>query len=113
MRDEFQGLQSCQQGDVGVSIIVSVTDQAGDPVNLASASNKTIRLGYPDGTSADFAAAFVTDGSDGQLVYATQDGDLSQVGEYDVQAIYVLAGVTKSTEVDTLQVRENIPKPVA
>jgi len=110
--DCYQGFQSCQQGDVGVSLIVAVVDPNGDPIDLHTATSLKIRIGAPDNTSKDAVAGFLTDGSDGQIVYATQAGDLAQAGEYEIQGIITMGGVTKSTAVSTLQVLGNIVNPV-
>jgi len=112
MENCYQGLQACQQGDVGVAIIVSVVDQDGDPVDLHTATSLIIRLGAPDGTAVDKTAIFVSDGSDGQIVYTTVAEDLDQAGEYEIQGIVTMGGATKSTAVSTLQVLENVPAPV-
>jgi len=109
---DYQIFQSCQLGDVGISIIVAVVDPSGNPVDIRTASAKTIRLGYPDGSSKDFTAGFLTDGGDGQLVYIIQAADLDQVGEFEVQGIIVMGGATKSTRTSIFHVLDNIPAPV-
>ncbi|MCX5794971.1 MAG: BppU family phage baseplate upper protein [Elusimicrobia bacterium] len=109
--DELQGLQSCQQGDVGLGIVVAVVDSDEAPIDLRAATSKVIRLTAPDGISQDKDAAFSTDGSDGQLVYVTQAGDLAEAGAYSLQAIVAVGGQALSTKVSTLQVLENLPAP--
>lgn len=107
--DEFQGLQACQQGDVGIAIVIAVADQDGNPVDLTTATSLKIRLGAPNGTFSNKIAEFFTDGSDGQIVYTTVTGDLDQPGEYALQGVVTIGGITKSTAVSNLQVMENIP----
>ena len=109
---DYEGLQGCQVGDVGVAIIIAVVTPDGDPVDVSAAASKKIRLGYPGGVSKDFDAGFDSDGTDGKISYTTQSGDLDEAGEYSLQGIIVLGGTTKYTSVSTLQVRENIPEPV-
>jgi len=113
MSIEYQGLQSCQEGDVGLTIIVMVVDTYGDPIDLRQATTKVIRIGLPGGASKDFVASFVSDGSDGQISYTTVSAsDLDQVGECAVQGIVTLGGATRSTLVTSLIVKENVPAPV-
>lgn len=107
----LQDLQTAQQGDIGVSIIVAVTDPDGFPVNLRTATSLTIRLQMPDQTTKNFTAVFLTDGSDGQIVYVTQTGDLSQAGEYGVQGIVVINAITKYTAVGIIRILSTIPAP--
>jgi len=109
---EYQEFQSCQKGDVGIELIVQIVDPDGDSLNVQSATSMIIRLGGPDGTSEDFTAAFLTDGSDGQIVYTTQSGDLDEVGQYTIQGIITIDGAIKSTTVSVLQVLDNIPAPI-
>jgi hypothetical protein len=109
---DYQQFQSCQVGDEGVSIIVALTDPSGDPISVQAATSKKIRLGKPDGTSVEFDAEFVTDGSDGQISYTTMTDDVDQAGEWQVQGIVVLGGATKSSAVSTFQAHDNIPEPV-
>lgn len=109
---DYQSFQTCQVGDVGVAIIVSIVDTEDAPVDLRAATTKVIRIGYPDGTSEDFTAVFLTDGGDGKLVYTTVAGDISEAGEYQVQGIVTLGGASRSSTVSAFQALDNIPTPV-
>lgn len=105
----FQKFQACQVGDVGVALVVTVVDQAGDPVDLTAAIGMKIRLQRPDATVAEFDATLYTDGSDGKMVYATAAAnDLDQAGEWGIQGTYTLAGAAKSTTISPFLVRGNI-----
>ena len=109
---DYQSFQTCQVGDVGVSLVVEIVDADGTPVDLRSATSRVIRVGYPDGTSEDFDAEFLTDGGDGKLVRTTVEGDVSEAGEYQIQGIVTLGGATRSSTVSAFQALENIPAPV-
>ena len=109
---EYQSFQTCQVGDIGVAIVVQVVSVDETPIDLRAATVKIIRIGYPDGTSEDFAAEFLTDGSDGKLVYTTVDGDIAEAGEHQVQGIVTLNGTIRSSTVSAFQALENIPAPV-
>ena len=108
---DYQSFQTVQVGDVGVSLIVSILDPDDVIVDLQAATTKIIRLGFPDSTSKDFAASFLTDGSDGKLVYKTLDGDITKAGCHQVQGIVTIGGETRSSTVSAFNALENIPTP--
>lgn len=80
-------------------IVAQLLDYAtGEPIQLQTASGLSISILYPDlVTTQTFAAQLYTDGSDGMIVYTTQnDGatiDLSQVGLYKFQGNAVVGGI--------------------
>ena len=67
-----------------------------------------VRLGYPDGTSRDFVARLLTDGTDGKAVYTTGVGDVNQEGIYNVQASLTRAGNVRNTRRGTFQALPNV-----
>lgn len=107
----YERLQSCQVGDSGISVVVAVVDEAGNPVDVRSATEKKIRLNYPDGTSVDVEAAFVTDGGDGLLSYAFEPEDLEFAGQMRAQGFVTLDGVSRPTSVSAFQVLDGLPTP--
>ena len=70
------------------------------PVDISSASVRTIIFMKPDGTVVKKSAVFTTDGSDGKIQYtSTGDpdngtGDLDVVGRWEIQGRAELAGGT-------------------
>lgn len=85
--DNPQDYQRLQTNDVGVNIIVQILDQFGIPVVIPpTTQGMEIKLLNPDKTSADFAARFLTDGTDGQIFFTTEPGALAQGGLYFLQA---------------------------
>lgn len=81
------------------------------PVNLVGATNLSIILGYPDNVTVQvFAAALLTDGTDGKIVYTTvANVDLVQSGVFRIQGAATLAGnLLPPTEVGYLKVLPNI-----
>ena len=99
--------QSCQQTDVGVNLVVQVLDEDGNPFNCRAATSLLIKVFYPDGTTKDFAGQFLTTGVDGQIVYTTAPGDLSQNGLYYIQAKVLIGGGNVSTRLGQFWVGEN------
>lgn len=76
-------------GDIGSIIRVTVTE-AGVALDISSATTKQIKLMRPDGTSVTKTAVFTTDGTDGQLQYATMANDLNLSGLWWAQPYLVM-----------------------
>lgn len=91
-------------GDIGTVIRVTITEN-GSPLNVAGASTKEIVLFKPSGAVVVKAAAFTTNGADGQIQYTTLAGDLDDVGVWYVQARVVLGAGTWTTDRGPVEVR--------
>lgn len=104
----FAPVPFCQIGDIGVQLVVQVTDQDGNPINLGPATDLKIKIGYPDGTTVDKGAIIFTDGYDGKLVYRTITNDLTQTGTHRIQAKVTLGGAPKHSKVGLFEVNENV-----
>lgn len=98
----------CQVGDTGIVLIVVIVDHYDEPINISTATSMKIKLQLPDGTTVDKTATFVTNGSDGQIQYVTQTGDLAEQGLYLVQGEVVLPGVEVSSKRGKLWVDVNV-----
>jgi hypothetical protein len=105
-------------GDVRTPIVLTIRQPPsadgtpGDVVDVSTATTKEFILamhGTAPGAGTTRAAEYVTDGADGQLAYATVDGDLSAPGLLRVQAHVVLAdGTSFRTSVEDFEVREGL-----
>jgi uncharacterized protein YfaS (alpha-2-macroglobulin family) len=99
---------SCQEisvGDVGVALDFTVTDEDGDAIDLSLATLLRYRITKQDGTLLTKTPSFVTDGTDGQLRYSTQTGDIDQAGLWRIQAYVEVSGLKLSTDIHTFRVR--------
>ncbi len=104
--------QFCQVDDEGVALVYQMINQStGLPADISAGTELKIRLGYPDGTSADFDAELYTDGTDGKMVYVTGDGDLAQSGINTLQGLITLSSNPIFGEVKSFEVRSNIAEP--
>lgn len=87
-----------QLGAITQLVVQLLDANSGLPIQLQVATNLTVSLLYPDRiTSRDLPAALYTDGSDGMIVYTTQnDGasniDLTQSGLYKIQGLASISG---------------------
>lgn len=77
------------KGDIGTVFEVTVQEN-GAALNISSATTKQILLRKPSGTVLTKTASFVTDGTNGKISYTTVAGDLSEDGQWKIQAYIVL-----------------------
>jgi hypothetical protein len=75
-------IQNAQKGDVGVALIVEMTNQSDNlPFDISAATALAVLLKKPDGTSVEFVGQLYTNGLDGKIYYVTEsDDDLDQIG---------------------------------
>ena len=74
-----------QEEDVGVRITFSFLRTNGTPVDLSVANDYLIRLQTPKNISKEYPMAdlpFVTDGTDGLVLYTTKVGDIDEPGKW-------------------------------
>lgn len=82
-------MKTLRVGDVGTRLRVTVTVDD-EPLDLTTATAKSITLRRPDGTVVTRAATFETDGSDGVVYITTEAGDLTHAGRWWMQAAVTL-----------------------
>jgi len=92
-----------QVGDAGTQIVVKVRD-GGRRMDLSAATSRRIVLTKPDGNEVLRDADFVTDGTDGALVYVTGAGEVDQPGLWQVQAQLVVGSWSGRTSRASLRV---------
>ena len=77
--------------DKNTRFIITISDSDCVAINISAYTTLNIIFTKPDGTIVTKTALFVTDGTDGQIYYATVAGDLDQSGVWKIQA-YVGSG---------------------
>lgn len=105
--------QKCQANDQGVTVVIQVVDSAGNPVNLRTATLKSILTLRPSGSAMPVAAGLYTNGFDGKMSFSSDDivpygNGLSEVGTWQVQGKITIAGDTVFTTVGAFSVGQNI-----
>ncbi len=73
-------------GEVGTIFRLVLVDELGTVINISDATTKQIKFTAPDDTEATQTAVFTDDGSDGEIEYVTEAGDLDQAGRWKYQA---------------------------
>ena len=75
---------------------------------LANATTKTLFLKKPSGAVIQKPLSFLTDGSDGKLIYYTESGDLDQSGDWELQAKIINPSGTWFTDTVIFTVLPNL-----
>jgi hypothetical protein len=84
-----------QQEDVGVQIVVQFVEADETPIDVSAASSKRIDVQYPSGVLRQLTAAFLTDGSDGQI-YVTTAAPVSTTGNVTIN-LFTITGLSSTT----------------
>lgn len=86
------------------------------PLDISDVDNLWMWFQPPSGAANAFekTAAFSTDGTDGRMRYVWEEGDLSEVGQWNTQGFLEDASGEWHTDIEIFQVGENvvIPTPV-
>ena len=105
-------IEDLHLGDIGTIIRVTVQDKdstcTSQVLNVSSATTRRFTLKKPSGAKLNVTASFTTDGTDGQIEYATVDGDLDEVGEWKIQVYLVMPGGSWRSEVGSFRVNANL-----
>lgn len=93
--------------DVGTAFTLTIKD--GDSaVNISTATTKKIIIKKPSGTKLTYNTAFVSDGSDGKMVYSAAAGDLDEAGTYKLQSYVIISDGTFYTDITSFKVYRNL-----
>lgn len=100
---------SVQQSDVGVVIQVQFVNELGEAIDISSCVLKRIYCTKESGTTFTWIPSFLTNGTDGKIVYTTMPGDLDEIGEYQIQGMYANTnGDTFRSGIGRLAVRPSL-----
>ncbi len=95
--------------DVGTAFECTIVDEDGNIMDVSGASTKEIWFGKPDLSVATFAAAFVTDGTDGKIQYVTAaEADLDQAGTWKIQGFVKFGSYELHSDIHKVKVFANL-----
>lgn len=94
------------KNDIGTVFEFTVKD--GSVVVDLSAATININFQKPDGSVITRSGGLVTDGTDGKMKYTTVSDDLSDAGDWSVQAEITIGGGTWNTDIQNFRVFENL-----
>lgn len=100
--------RTIHKGDKGVVLVVTFYDEDGDALDVSSATTIEMHFKKPDGETAVVTAAYVSDGSDGQLEYTTLAATLDQAGTWQYQGYIVTAALDIVSVRDEIVVQDRI-----
>ena len=105
-------VEKAQVNDIGTIFRATIydTSSTGTTVvaDISSATTKKFIFKKPSGDTFERVAVLTDDGSDGQIEYATVDGDLSGPGTWHLQAYVATPDGNWSTSVGYFKVNENL-----
>jgi len=102
-------IEQIHYGDIGTPLRVTLKSSQTDvAIDISDATTLQIILQKPDGTILTKDASFVTDGTDGQLQYVIQNGDLNMVGDWQLQVYYVNSSGSWKSNMAKFRVWENL-----
>jgi len=83
-----------QENNIGTRFVFTIHDQTGAVKDVSSATTQTVRFkSSPSVAAFDRASVFLTDGTDGKILYVTVAGDLTPAGPcWQRQAFVILPG---------------------
>ena len=91
--------------DIGTTFRVTVKDQAGTVVNIASATTRQLIMKAPSGALKTFTASLTGDGTDGIMEFVTTDADqVGEAGDWQWQARVVIGSGDWKSEVKRFNV---------
>ena len=95
-------------GNKNVDFVITIAENC-LPIDISGATLKRIDFTKPSGAVISKVASFVTDGTDGQIHYATESGDLDESGIWKIQAVIELgSGSSYSSLIKTFRVYCNL-----
>ena len=94
-------------GDIGTNFRITLKDDLAI-VDASGATTQELIFKPPRLPSFARTTSYVIDGTDGQIEYATVDGDLSVKGVWKLQAHIVLAAGEWRSDVYEFPVHENL-----
>jgi hypothetical protein len=97
-----------QAGAIGVTLVLVMQDQSGNPKDISAATVLQIILRHKTNPPIVNNAAFVTDGKDGQIQYVTRAGDLDHAGQYLMQAHIEMPEVSFNSSASSFLVFPNL-----
>lgn len=100
--------EEIHKGDIGTIIELTIKDGS-QIVDISGATTKDIFLKKPvSSTVLTKSGAFSTDGTDGKLRYSTINGDLDEVGVWEVQAHLINPAGEWRSDIKEMSVFDNL-----
>ena len=110
LNDPTQTSPEIHIGDVGTQMISTIYNQDGSALDVSPATSITFRIESPSNVSLDKTGSLYTDGTDGKVLYTTED-IFDESGQWNYQVILVFPSGTWSTNIVPFTVYSNLVAP--
>lgn len=100
-------MTTIQHNDIGTVIVIVMTDEDDVAIDISSATTKQVWIERSDQSVVKQTAAFVSDGSDGQLTYTVVADDLTPAGRAKVQGYVVMPSGTWHSKPSHVHINRN------
>ncbi len=104
----YDYIEEVHVGDVGVQIIAIFHNPVNSIMDVSSFTTLQLIFTKPDTTQVTQTATFVNSGTDGQIQYVTQTGDLSLAGLWQIQGFIQKIGAQLHSNVGKFTVYPNL-----
>lgn len=95
-------------GDVGTRITITILKADGTALDVSGATALGLTFKKPGGGRLPVTATTTTDGTDGQVEYATKAGDVDEAGQWAVQAVVEFAAGLWHSDIGRFPVYGNL-----
>ncbi len=81
-------LNGLHVGKYGIVVTLTLNDiDTGEAADISGYTTLIVNLKPPDGVVKEKTATFVTDGTDGQIKFTIESGDIDKAGRWRLQTI--------------------------
>ena len=96
-------------GDVGTRFLFTIQDcDSTESVDVSNASLVEIIFKKPNGDTRGVTGAYLTDGTDGKVIYDTLTGDIDEIGYWKVQGRVAFPNGQFYSDIHKFQVFANL-----
>jgi ABC-type Mn2+/Zn2+ transport system ATPase subunit len=95
-------------GDFGITFKFTVLDQDDSILDISTASGMLLNFEKPDTSQIYKDGSWLTDGTDGQIVYVTESGLFDQSGYWKVNAVVSSETYRHTTNIVRFKVEEDL-----
>lgn len=89
-------METINLNDEGTQIIGRIKDHTGAIYPISTATVKNFIFRKPNGSTITRECSFLTNGTDGIMIYTTLSGDIDQIGRWEIKA-YIETPTSKKT----------------
>jgi hypothetical protein len=97
-----------QKSNIGTVFQLTIQDCSEIAIDVSTATTMEIVFESPAGTRTAKTATHTTDGTNGQIEYASESGLLDEAGYWNIQGHVVIGAQDLYTTISTFEVENNL-----